>query len=630
MCGISGILAPAGTRPIAPALQRLHDRIPHRGPDGEGFAYATEHGVSAVEQIPAKAALAFRWLKIQDASESARQPFASEDGTLHLAFNGEIYNFAELRDELGALGHRFHTRSDTEVVLAAYAEWGTRCFERFRGMWAILLLDVRRRMLVASRDRFGIKPLHYRTHEDEVWFASEVKQLAGAGERLDHDTFLHFVTGGRIADRTRTFFADIRAVPPGTYAELPLDRQSTPSFVSYWSLTPNPRDLRLASAVEELHGLFREVVDLHVASEYPVGTFLSGGIDSSLITATAHELGRQLPSFSMVLGSQFGRFDEGPYIEATVKKLGISNAQVSLTGAMLRQHFDATCAAHEEPLGGLALVAQYLTYRLAASHGVRVVLDGQGSDEAFAGYGRQTYEYLLDLFVRRRWSAGTRELRAFAAADHGDTRRFLRFCASTAAQAVGVHKHLRRPQWLELTKREFSRITATGEQAVRDAPSGTRLAKVLYADTMSLNLYDVLGIGDRNSMAHSIESRVPFVDHRLIEFAFSLPDEVKISGGWRKRVLRELASHMLPPEVAWRRDKMGFAVPQARWMRESFRDVLSTLHQHPRIAASRLFDAGAVANLSAQFLAGDDAVALPLWRIYASAEWAARYSVELG
>ena len=636
MCGISCIIDPAAYAGLASDLAAMHSRIRHRGPDGEGFVYVDGDG-SVSEHAPSLpvAGLAFRWLKIQDTSDQARQPFSSPDGRIRLLFNGEVYNFGALREELARDGFVFHTHSDTEVVVAAYERWGTECFARFRGMWAIVLLDLVAGVVVVSRDRFGIKPLHYRVDGTRLSLASEVKQLlTPGGARLDREMFLHFIAGSRLAGSEHTFFDGIRAVPPGTFAVIALGAQPELSFVPFWSLRGGQGDRRGMTfdlALEELRVLMREVVALHITAEVSVGTFLSGGIDSSVVTALAHDIGAKLPSFSMFLDPEFARYDESRFIRATADFLGVRNAAVVVTGAAMHEHFDRVCAVHEEPLAGMALIAQNLTYALAAEQGVRVVLDGQGSDEEFAGYPRQASEVLLDLFLRMRWLRGGRELAAFARHDPRELQRLARLAASVLVVGpLGLRRSKPRFPWLALSSRKVEQFAHSERDASKGAPGATRLDRILYADTTSLNLYDVLGIGDRNSMAHSIESRVPFVDHVLTEFAFTLPDEMKIGDGWRKRILRRLAARYVPAEVAWRTDKMGFAVPQAVWMRRHFAEELRALADRDVIASSPLFVRDQLRDVARCFLGGQKTeAAFPLWRVLAAARWAEIYGVDL-
>ncbi len=628
MCGISFILETPSSEGIRERLLAMHARIPHRGPDGEGVRYIGADGRFASDDGGAIGGLAFRWLKIQDLDEEANQPFASRDGTILVLFNGEIYNFRALRDELEANGSSFHTRSDTEVIVAAYERWGTDCFQRFRGMWAIVIADSVNRRVVVSRDRFGIKPLYVHRDNRGLHLASEVKQLlAITTPRANRESLLHFLAGSRLPGRDCTFFEGIDAFPPGTYAVIPFDEPARLDPISYWALRPSSNKCdNLQEALERLRAVMNDTVALHMRAEVPVATFLSGGIDSSLITATAHNLGAGLPSFSMILEPEFARYDESRFIAATTSRLQLEGHAVTLTGATVHDAFARVAAVHEEPLGGMALIAQFLTYELAARNGARVILDGQGADEEFGGYPRQAYEYLAAQFVRMRGAAAAA---AFVRRDRRELRHIPRAIASRVARAMRVRHYVPRFPWLALPTREIERLVTSERGALERARGGTALERMLYADTMSLNLYDVLGVGDRNSMAHSIESRVPFVDHIVAEFAFSLSDEMKIGNGWRKRILRELARESLPLEVVERTDKMGFAIPQAIWMRRHLENDLRTLHTRESIATSPLFHTQAIERVAQSFMNGHAADTFPLWRILAAATWAEAHGVTL-
>src|SRR5215831_18786292 len=423
MCGLSAIVDFRPGEGLLDALLAMHAQIPHRGPDGERFCLVDERwhsfrlderpGSRGEASFPAlRAGLAFRWLQIQDRSEAAAQPMASGDGSILLLFNGEIYNFRELRLELKAFGHSFRSESDTEVILAAYSQWGKEMFARLEGMWAIVLLDLRARKLLMSRDRFGIKPLFYHRAGSRLMMASEVKQLLAAGvpPLANSSAVTRFIRGSRPESPEQTFFAAVASQPAATYAEMDLQEPlGELRFTPYWQLAAPTGFVTDASSLEascrDLDGLLTRLVAEHMVGPVAMGILISGGLDSSVVAALAvtpfAERGERGMGFSMVLDRGYNRYDETAHIDQVVSAFGYRGCRVELTPAWLKANMEQVSRTQEEPVAGVAVAGQYLTFELAAKHGVRVVLDGQGADELFAGYPRHQIVYLADC-VRHR------------------------------------------------------------------------------------------------------------------------------------------------------------------------------------------------------------------------------------
>ena len=612
MCGISAIHS---TTPHSVArLLRMHAPIRHRGPDGEGFLAVSRTGevlravsAEAFETIAAGReivfSLAFRWLKIQDVNENARQPMTTPDEAVWIALNGEVYNFRELRRELESHGRKFTTHSDTEVALAAYERWGTECFARFNGMWAIVLADLRARKIVVSRDRVGIKPLYWSCEGEALLLASEAKQI---GTTPDEDSLARFVASERPAPG-HTFFAGVSAFPAASFAEFELGGDVAIRPRQYWdlaSIATSTKAITYDEAVEEVDGLLRSAIDMQLLADVGVGTLLSGGLDSSLVTAITARVSTPRPAFSFVLPSPEDRsIDESQYIEEVARATNVPLHETTMDASWVRENFERVTRAQEAPVTGLPVVAQFRTHELAASRGVRVVLDGQGADEIFAGYQRHQAIYLNELLRSVRASAFVRELRAFARRDRRYPLLYVRQGVLAPMRRLIDPPERRLPRWFR------------GEAHSESAPrlrGASLLQRGLFDDVTRVNIPTVLGITDRNSMAHSLEARVPLLDHRLIELAFRLPASFKVGEGMRKRILRSVARRYVPDRVIDRTDSLGFGTPQLRWMRGDLAAAIRDAQNDEVFRRHHWFDAGGIAR---------ERDPRRLWMIYALRTW---------
>jgi asparagine synthase (glutamine-hydrolysing) len=643
MCGLSAIIELEPDERLLESLLAMHECIPHRGPDGEGFT--TVDGVwqatsarSAAElrrlaSRELRLGLAFRWLQIQDPGEAAAQPMASRDGSVWLMFNGEIYNFQEIRRELEQHGHRFTSASDTEVILAAYLQWGSGCFSRLNGMWAMVLLDLRARKIVVSRDRFGIKPLFYYLGRKRLIIASEIKQLiaAGAPAIANRAAVTRFIRGLRPATPEQSFFQDILAQPAATFAEISLQTPAEFSFVPYWHLDASPVDPAAAPPLNEACNMLDELltrsVAEHMVAQAPLGHLISGGLDSSLLAALAapnySRRGRRGMGASMVLTAGPGCYDETTYIDQVVTALKFESFRAELSSASLKADIDRITKAQEEPVAGMAVAGQFLAYQTAARHGARVVLDGQGADEIFAGYPRHQYTVLRDYLRHRAVFSLLRELTSLG---RGDARFFLDIWRSRIvprlARGLGLGKT--NPAFL---RPEGNQLCAKREREARHVLQSGGLTEELLIDVLAGNLRPALAVTDRNAMAHSIEARVPYVDRRIIEFAFQLPDCYKIGDGQRKRVVRLLAERYLPKAIVSRVDRIGFGAPIEQWLKSDFHAELSRLADGDVFRRSTLVDRSGLGAYLNDFLSGQHHDSGTVWRLYAIDVWARVYAV---
>jgi len=645
MCGLSAILDfGRGDRLLKPLLD-MHARIRHRGPDGEGFTIVDSEGRVASAPTAAdlsysalgalRVGLAFRWLQIQDPRKASAQPMASPDGSVWLIFNGEIYNFPEMRQQLTQLGHQFATFGDTEVLLASYLQWGTDCFARLNGMWAVVLVDLRQRKIVISRDRFGIKPLFYHRGPKRLIVASEIKQLLAAGipAAANRAALSRFSRGLRPALPEETFFKDIFAQPAATYAEISLDRPpSELSFQPYWQLqVPAAAVITqpLEQAAATLENLLSQSVAEHLIAKAPIGHLISGGLDSSLLAALAAPIyarrGQQGMAVSMVLENSTDQYDESVYIDQVAHALKFQDFKAKFTPEWLKANIERVTLTQEEPIAGMAVAGQFLVYEAAAQHSAKVVIDGQGADEFFAGYPRHQYALLYD-WVRRL------DLVSLLAEATWQLWRDPRFfwdlfrlqVVPRIARMIGV-KRTNVSHAFVRAEVEHEGSDPAAERLLTRAP--TALSRALLTDVLSYNLKSVLAVTDRNSMAHSIEARVPYVDRKIAEFAFGLPDCYKVGRGQRKRILRMIAARYLPRSIFSRNDRIGFGTPIEQWLRDDFRGELAALTESAILNRSDLFDLAGLRTFISGFLNNRHRDTGTVWRLYAIDCWARAFTV---
>jgi asparagine synthase (glutamine-hydrolysing) len=599
MCGLCGIVD-LGRPPDHGTVDAWLDELAHRGPDGRG-----------VIADGAGACLGHLRLAIIDLSDAGLQPMRA--GALRLLHNGEIYNYLELREELRAKGHRFRTETDTEVILAAYREWGEMCVERFNGMWAFVIWDGERKALFASRDRFGVKPFYYRTDGSRFAFASEPWVLRRGGSNLR--AVRDYLEQGYLDQGDETFFDGVLRLPPAH--SLTFDRHGL-RLRRYWQLEPHAPPADPVAAVRET---FLDAVRLQLRSDVPVGTCLSGGIDSSAIAVAVRYHGHERQKTVTAYFDDAG-FDERPYARAVVDRTGAKAHWVSFTPGELVDDLPAIVQAQGEPFGSTSICASWYVMREAKRAGLTVMLDGQGGDEILAGY-RAFFGYrLADLIRGGRVAEATAELRAFAAVNGPRW---------AAVALVGPHL----PERVRLEARARLRGTATlAAPELRrldpaPAANGTvfpdRLRRQLQLVLTHRGLPELLRYEDRNSMAHSLEARVPLLDHRLVELAFSLDGSALIHRGETKSILRRALADLLPPTVRDRRDKLGFVTPEARFFRGALGDLAADAFASQSFRDRGLVDVRAARGRLEAHRRGDIRAGMELWRALNLELWARRF-----
>jgi asparagine synthase (glutamine-hydrolysing) len=616
MCGIAGIVRWDGAPIPEHEIRDMCSAIVHRGPDDEGVYLGD--GV----------ALGMRRLSIIDL-EGGHQPIANEDGSVWIVFNGEIYNYRELRHDLEQRGHIFGTDSDTEVIVHLYEESGPRCVDRLRGMFAFAVWDERKRQLLLARDRLGIKPLYYAERGRELVFASELKpilQLARVPRAIDWGAAHHLFTS-LTTPATRSIVEGVAKLEPARTA---VASRANPHLRidKYWDIQFRP-DERASEGelVEQLRALLCESVALHQISDVPVGAFLSGGIDSSAVVALMSKpAAGRLKTFS--IGFAESQFDELGYARDVAGRFQTDHHDLVIRPDVVQIVEDLTWYL-DEPFGDTSAIPTYMVSKLAAEH-VKVVLSGDGGDELFAGYDKYAVEQ-----HERRFDRIPRTVRAIAGGIGGvmpqgmTGRRFLRHLAldgpgryldaSTMFRADEMRRLFRPDAYRSLQRHNpltesLERLRGYGDDW---------LAAVQYHDIHAYLPLDILTKVDRATMAHSLEARPPLLDHRLAEFAATIPAQYRLRGGTTKYLFKQAMRGILPDTIIDRK-KHGFAVPIASWLRGDLAEFARGLLLSPACRDRGVFDTAHVERLLALNARGRD-LDLQIWTMLSFELWCQRF-----
>jgi asparagine synthase (glutamine-hydrolysing) len=623
MCGIAGFVESSATRSAFAKdaarflAQRMCDAIRHRGPDDEGLF--VDEGV----------ALGMRRLSIIDLS-TGNQPIHNEDRTIWIVFNGEIYNYRDLRRELEAAGHRFYTATDTETIVHAYEQWGTAAIARLRGMFGLAIWDQRTRTLLLARDRIGIKPLHYAVAGGCLYFGSEIKSLLCVPDvprELDADALDHYLSF-LYTPRDRSIFKGVNKLPPG---HLLTWTDGAVHIEQYWQLPAGETfEGSEADAVAALDGVLTDAVRSHLMSDVPLGAFLSGGVDSSTVVALmAQTAGARVKTFS--IGFDVPEFDELEHARRVARHFDTDHHEfvvkpdaVSILDRLV-SHFD-------EPFADSSAIPTWYVSEVARRH-VTVVLSGDGGDELFGGYDRYLPHPRVAAFDRYSPAAlRTVASAAAAALPHGVRgKNFLRHVGrDERGRYIDSVRYFGADEKPALLARDLQR-QLTGDPEAQLARHFDRYAHLPWATQMmrfDAETYlpeDVLTKVDRMSMAHSIESRVPLLDNEVIAFASSLPASLKIRNGRRKHVLKEVAARLLPRDLLDRR-KQGFGVPLGVWFRGNLRELFADTLLAPSGAANHYFQRPFVRRLLDEHLAGRRDHTLRLWQLVVFDRWHNQYA----
>ncbi len=623
MCGIVGIIGLNG-QPVDPAvLQAMNDRQAHRGPDGEGFVLAWRDSGGFQHALLRRAAqwdshaavrvgLGHRRLAILDLSDRGLQPMASEDQTTWLVFNGEIYNFLELRREL-ASKHTFTSRTDTEVLLQAYLHWGEDCLTHLEGMFAFAIWDARQRRLFCARDRLGIKPFYYAIVREHFLFASEIKALLsfpGLQAVADDENVLGFLVHGNCDYGERTAFRDVKALPAAHCLTLDLGTHRL-KVQRYWDLMPQP-DSKTSDAerIDRLRELLMETTRRHLISDVRIGSCLSGGLDSSTVVGVVGNIRRQQPEATTAVGERLHTFtscwkyqdiDERNYALAAARSVGADPHLVFPNPEGFWSNFEDLAWHQDMPFSGASYVA-WCVMGAAREAGVKVLLDGQGGDEVFGGYAKFRYAYLATLLRSGRLGRVVREIGATLlqgdryVLDIRGGYRYLPTCIRNVLRLDSVLKGALRANWdqvLSARSTPASRWWQNTSSARNGETPGTPLQRIQMDDILVDTLPQLLRMEDRFSMAFSLEARVPLLDHKLVEYGLSLPDHLKVNNGWSKFAVRQAMRGLMPEQVRLRKSKLGFPVPLRRWLAQDLRGQIMRLLEDD-LHCSRFVDTAVV------------------------------------
>ncbi len=555
MCGIAGFIdASLSNDEKSIVLENMLEKIAHRGPDARG------------KWFHENVALGQNRLSIIDLSEEGNQPMHYQHASI--VFNGEIYNYLEVREELKSKRYQFKTSSDTEVILAAYIEWGTKCVERFVGMWAIALWDHQKQELFCSRDRFGIKPFYYIVKGDKFYFGSEYKALKPTsvfdGEWNLNQISIGLQLGWNHSQET-TYYQSMQSLAAGSNL---IYKNGRITISGYWDIATQPRiNCSYEESVELFRNAMMESIKLHMRSDVEVGCCLSGGLDSSTIASL---VGKE---FSETKFKAFNVYyegkdavDERPWVKEVIKKYpSIDPYYFSPSDDDIANAFERAIYHADVPLAGSSPISQYFVMQLAASKGIKVLLDGQGSDESLGGYMHSFYRLLGGMLKQGKLLEAREEINAHALMQDFSGSKKNDLWLKSLLSAFSSEQKL-----YELEYKNYLPYLSNSKAVPFELKTidGSRLSQFLYQLNKNTLLPTLLQFEDRNSMAFSIESRVPFLDHRIVELAFKLPDSAKIYRGVTKRILRDSMKDILPAAIAERKDKKGFVTPgEVKWLR---------------------------------------------------------------
>lgn len=603
MCGISGIVNQKNQPVISQYIEMMNNQIVHRGPDGYGFYFGSNF------------AFGHRRLSILDLSEDGKQPMEYQSD-LVITYNGEIYNYIELKVELEVLGCTFKSKTDTEVILAAYQMWGEKCVSRFNGMWSFAIFDRKKKILFCSRDRFGIKPFYF-TQADHVFaFGSEIKQLISflPAVQCNQQLLLDYLILGIEEHTNDTFFKGIQKLQGGHNLVYDLESH-TYQIEAFYALQP-VSDLKQISeerAVELYQKQLYDAVKLRMRSDVEVGTCLSGGLDSSSITAFSAEILRKETAGK--IKAIHAKVDEKSIDESDFAKQ-VSNfcdtdlILVEPTARDFQQAVEKVIQIQEEPFGSPSIILQYFVLQKAREKNCLVMLDGQGGDETLLGYERYYPAFILK---QKGWN----KVKAFLSSSENSRLSkmdLLKYYFYFTKYSFRINQLKKRHNYIKKSVLDGFESPILRESAARylDMEAMQKL------EILKTQLPHLLKYEDKNSMANSVETRLPFLDYRCVELALALPDSYKIKAGWTKNILRRAVDSWLPKEVVWRKDKLGFNAPEKKWLGSMQEEMQETILKSNLL--SQLID-----QEKFQYAAQD---LKTQWRLFNIAKWEQIYKVQ--
>ena len=568
MCGIAGIISLNKSLINKRSLKTMSDSLAHRGPDGEGFWMNENNNVG----------LSHRRLAIIDLSAAAAQPMHYLE-RYSIVYNGEIYNYKEIRSDLQKAGYRFKTESDTEVILAAFDFYKNDCVKYFDGMFSFAIWDEKTATLFCARDVFGEKPFYYFIDSDVFVFASEMKALwaIGVSKTMDEKMMVNYLAIGQVqnaANKSHTFYKNIFSLSSAHTGLLSLNDMHF-TLTKYRDIDKqNCISISEKDAVEKLELLLKKSVEYRLRSDVAVGSSLSGGIDSSTIAFLIHQQNlKKKESNFKTFSAVFPGFenDESVFIKELCENFHLQNFTVTPSAEGLINDFDKLCYHQEEPFSSSSIYAQFKVYELAAANNIKVLLDGQGADETLGGYTKYLHWYLQELIGHAKFNLAKKEIQNLKQNNidfkWNFKNKIAAYLPAHAAMALEKREYNKIVQNNEITTGLIAAVKGKGWQGI-SKPVVTKLNDILYHNTMQHGLEELLRYADRNSMAHGTEVRLPFLNFQLVSFIFSLPSSFKIKDGYTKSILRKAMHEKLPPKILWNTKKIGFETPQKNWMAE--------------------------------------------------------------
>jgi asparagine synthase (glutamine-hydrolysing) len=659
MCGIAAIFGKKQKPKLFTKVQEMTSLIRHRGPDDEGFLWVDERkncGIYAGKDTPKTVlgssllyapkkeipeelkedicvTLGHRRLSIIDLSVAGHQPMCTPDQRYWIIYNGEIYNYLELKKELIHLGYAFSTSTDTEVILHAFQEWGKGCLNRFNGMFAFVLYDKEKQQGIAVRDRFGVKPLYFwKAPSGYLAFASEIKQftcLPGWQPKVHAQMAYDFLNWGTIDHGSETLFEGVHQLRGGTYMEFSIKEPAISFQVSRWYyLEPISFKGDFREAAVQYRELLTDAVRLRLRADVSVGSCLSGGLDSSSIVCLMNDLLNQQNAgkqWTFSACSEVQRVDERKFIDVVVKKNDALAFFTYPSHEKLFEELPEIVWHQDEPFGSTSIYAQWLVFKMVRDQNVKVMLDGQGADEQLAGYLGFFGNHFYDLFKNFKWKQLWHEMRQSKTLHpHLQPKALLfnKLVPDFIRQPIRkmLNKSVKNPEWLNADQLKID---------WRDPLAMNPHRSLIDQSLMQIHhssLPMLLHFEDRDSMAHSVESRTPFLDYRLVEFTLGLPAEFKMAQGWTKRILRESMAGVLPDAIRWRTDKLGFATAEEEWVKkyapDQFRKgVLESLEASNGILKPLIL------SLTEKMIQGKMPFDHVLWRWICFGQWVKRFKL---
>ena len=669
MCGISGFVTLSTFNKNVETVFSMNNLIKHRGPDDEGYLifkdiynfepltlsgddtidikwnqdinYSPKYNKTEFENQKFQIAFGHRRLSIQDVSSYGHQPMSYNENKLWITYNGEVYNFENIKNELKQLGHKFLSKTDTEVILASYMEWGIDCFNKFNGMWSLAIYDFDNKKIILSRDRFGVKPLYYYLDKNVIYFASEIKQfttIAGWDPLINPERDFDFLKWGMSDHTNETMFKKVLQLLPVNNLIIDLNLLNSKSDINeclkinkWYELKSHKIHIDNTNFYTEFKKLFYNSVKLRMVSDVPVGSCLSGGLDSSAIVCQMSEILKtekkndsKVNTFSAC--SHVEKYDERKWIESVLAKTDSNSTYIFPDINNLLEELNALTWIQDEPFGSTSIFAQSCVFKSASKNNIKVILDGQGGDEVLCGYKSFFPTLLIDCLKHFKIKSFFKEVK-YLKLYYNYTPDYIRIIGALFPATIQniIRKILRKKSSLDFVNTQklgvnfnYSGYYSFGNELYN--LKAASIGQITFSPVPRLLHWE-----DRNSMSHSVESRVPFLDYKLVEFCIGLPNEYKINAGVTKNILRKSLTNIMPQNILNRMSKLGFETPEEVWMRENpdvFRNMVNDSIKYSNgiinESALTLFD---------NIINGTEKFSFQLWRIISFGRWMQIYNI---